>query len=131
MPVSGLDWPFGDLCPPALWAISSSKAVPAERYDGLAWPAKMETVSDRAIVCRPLGDKHRTTRSSVQPPWMDDVSITEEYSRQYAWRSWPTILDALPDVHGQLVLDLGSGIGDLAADLAARGAHVIGFDINE
>lgn len=59
------------------------------------------------------------------------MSIVEDYSRQYRWRAWPTILDALPAVDGQLVLDLGSGIGDLAADLAARGARVIGLDINE
>jgi SAM-dependent methyltransferase len=59
------------------------------------------------------------------------MSIIEDYSRQYNWRSWPTILDALPDLKGQLVLDLGCGVGDLAADLAARGAHVIGLDVNE
>ncbi len=62
---------------------------------------------------------------------MGVVGITEEYSQQYNWRSWPTVLDALPELEGKLVLDFGCGIGDLAADLAARGAHVIGLDINE
>jgi SAM-dependent methyltransferase len=32
---------------------------------------------------------------------------------------------------GATVLDLGCGVGDLAAELVARGAHVIGFDMNE
>lgn len=59
------------------------------------------------------------------------VSLIEDYSQQYSWRSWPTILDALPDLDGQLVLDLGCGIGDLTADLSARGARVIGVDLNE
>lgn len=59
------------------------------------------------------------------------VGITEDYSQQYNWRSWPTILDALPDLEGKQVLDFGCGVGDLAADLAARGAHVIGLDINQ
>lgn len=59
------------------------------------------------------------------------MCITEMYSRQYHWRSWPTIIDMLPVVEGQLVLDIGCGVGDLAADLAARGAHVVGLDINE
>jgi SAM-dependent methyltransferase len=59
------------------------------------------------------------------------VSIVEDYSRQHRWRSWPVILDCLPKLDGHLVLDLGCGIGDLAADLSSRGAHVIGFDINQ
>lgn len=58
------------------------------------------------------------------------VSFVEEYSRQHRWRSWPVILDRLPELNGRLVLDLGCGVGDLAADLSSRGAHVIGFDIN-
>ena len=37
----------------------------------------------------------------------------------------------LPPLAGQVVLDLGCGVGDLAALLADRGAHVIGLDINE
>ena len=41
------------------------------------------------------------------------------------------ILDRLPALDGKLVLDLGCGIGDVAAELVARGAGVIGFDINE
>ncbi len=41
------------------------------------------------------------------------------------------ILDVLPSLAGQTVLDLGCGVGDQAAELAARGAHVIGLDANE
>src|SRR5215218_6785198 len=41
------------------------------------------------------------------------------------------ILSALPKVDGQVVLDLGCGIGDLASELSTRGAKVIGVDGNE
>jgi len=40
-------------------------------------------------------------------------------------------MDRLPLLGGQVVLDLGCGVGDLAAQLVDRGAHVIGLDINE
>ena len=58
------------------------------------------------------------------------MSRFEEYKRQFAWRDWRIILDALPSLEGQTVLDLGCGIGDMAASLVARGAHVIGLDLN-
>jgi SAM-dependent methyltransferase len=41
------------------------------------------------------------------------------------------MLAALPRIEGQTVLDLGCGVGDLAAALSARGARVIGVDANE
>lgn len=47
-----------------------------------------------------------------------------------AWRSWGTIFEQLPPVDGRLVLDLGCGIGDQAAELVTRGARVIGLDAN-
>jgi ubiquinone/menaquinone biosynthesis C-methylase UbiE len=59
------------------------------------------------------------------------VTLADYYKRQFAWRSWPVILDALPPVSGQTVLDLGCGVGDLAAALATRGARVIGVDLSE
>ena len=59
------------------------------------------------------------------------TDLIDEYRRQFAWRDWDRVLDALPDLRGQTVLDLGCGVGDLAASLAARGAKVIGFDLNE
>ena len=58
-------------------------------------------------------------------------TVIDDYSRQYAWRSWPIVFDAMPNCDGQVVLDLGCGIGDLAFDLAMRGARVIGVDTNE
>ena len=39
-------------------------------------------------------------------------------------------MGALPDLSGQVVLDLGCGIGDQAELLTARGAKVRGFDLN-
>lgn len=59
------------------------------------------------------------------------MSLSSEYKRQFGWRDWPSIFDALPSLHGQTVLDLGCGVGDLAAELVARGARVIGVDMNE
>ncbi len=49
----------------------------------------------------------------------------------FAWRAWATALDALPAVDGATILDLGCGVGDVAAELVARGARVIGIDGNE
>jgi SAM-dependent methyltransferase len=56
------------------------------------------------------------------------MSLTEEYRRQFAWREWSGALTLCPITHGQRVLDLGCGPGDLAAELAARGVAVTGVD---
>jgi trans-aconitate methyltransferase len=57
--------------------------------------------------------------------------LGEQYRRQYAWRSWSVVYESLGDLRGQTVLDLGCGPGDQAADLAARGATVVGIDLDE
>jgi SAM-dependent methyltransferase len=59
------------------------------------------------------------------------MNLVDEYRRQAEWRSWPAILAALPPLEGRTVLDLGCAVGDQAALLAALGARVIGFDLNE
>lgn len=59
------------------------------------------------------------------------MTLAAEYRRQLAWRSWSNVLDALPPLRGRAVLDLGCGVGDVAAKLVARGAHVIGVDLQE
>src|SRR6185503_9688914 len=59
------------------------------------------------------------------------MSLAEEYRRQAAWRDWPRIFEALPSLRGQTVLDLGCNVGDQTAELAARGARVVGVDLNE
>ena len=59
------------------------------------------------------------------------MSLSDEYKEQFRWRDWPRILDELPPLGGRTVLDLGCGVGDQAAELAARGARVIGIDVNE
>ena len=58
------------------------------------------------------------------------MSLVDEYKRQFGWRSWPAVFDALASLQGQTVLDLGCGVGDLAAEFVARGARVIGVDLN-
>ncbi len=57
--------------------------------------------------------------------------LAAHYKRQFQWRDWQTVLESLPPVKGQTVLDLGCGIGDLTSALAAAGAHVTGVDANE
>ena len=59
------------------------------------------------------------------------MSLSSEYKHQFVWRDWPTVFNALPSLHGQTLLDLGCGVGDLAAEFVARGARVIGVDMNE
>jgi SAM-dependent methyltransferase len=59
------------------------------------------------------------------------MSLANDYRRQFAWRAWPTIFDALPPLGGRTILDLGCGVGDQAAELVARGAYVIGLDMND
>jgi SAM-dependent methyltransferase len=59
------------------------------------------------------------------------MSLTNEYKRQFGWRDWPTIFDALPSLQGLTVLDLGCGVGDLVAEFVARGARVLGIDMSE
>jgi SAM-dependent methyltransferase len=59
------------------------------------------------------------------------VNLANEYRRQFCWRDWPTALAALPALSGTTVLDLGCAVGDVAAELVARGARVIGIDADE
>lgn len=56
------------------------------------------------------------------------MSLVEQYHRQFAWRDWSRALALCPITHGQQVLDLGCGPGDLSAELAARGVAVTGID---
>ena len=59
------------------------------------------------------------------------MTLSDEYQRQFAWRDWSKVFDLLPPLAGKTVLDLGCAIGDQAAELAARGARVIGIELNE
>jgi hypothetical protein len=59
------------------------------------------------------------------------MTLASEYYRQFRYRHWRSILDALPPLAGKIVLDLGCGVGDLAAEFVGRGARVIGVDNNE
>jgi ubiquinone/menaquinone biosynthesis C-methylase UbiE len=59
------------------------------------------------------------------------MTLSNDYRRQFGWRAWASIFDALAPLHGQTVLDLGCGVGDLAAEFVSRGARVVGVDMNE
>lgn len=59
------------------------------------------------------------------------MSVISDYKRQFQWRDWPTVFEVLHSLDGQAVLDLGCGVGDLAAEFVTRGADVIGVDLVE
>ncbi len=59
------------------------------------------------------------------------MSLSSQYKAQFEWRDWSQILNSLPAFDQPVVLDLGCGVGDLAAELVNRGGRVIGFDFNE
>jgi len=59
------------------------------------------------------------------------MSLADYYNKQLRWRDWRTAMDALPEIRGKSILDLGCGAGDQAALLTDRGARVVGVDTNE
>jgi SAM-dependent methyltransferase len=67
----------------------------------------------------------------MAPFVINPMSLAQHYRRQFAWRDWGTILAELPLLTQQTILDVGCGVGDVAAALVARGARVVGFDANE
>src|SRR5690348_3688593 len=58
------------------------------------------------------------------------MSLIEEYRNQFPWRDWSRALGLCPIKPGQEVLDIGCGVGDLSALLAAHGVGVTGIDHN-
>ncbi len=56
------------------------------------------------------------------------MGIVEEYRRQFEWRRWDRVFRILPDVSAANILDLGCGVGDLAAEFVRHGALVTGLD---
>jgi SAM-dependent methyltransferase len=58
------------------------------------------------------------------------MNLSSEYRQQFGWRAWPQIVAEIPPVRGQIVLDVGCAVGDQAAEFVARGAGVIGVDID-
>lgn len=59
------------------------------------------------------------------------MSLSDEYLQAQRWRPWPQIFDHLPPLSGKTIADLGCGVGQQAAELAARGAQVIGVDSSD
>jgi SAM-dependent methyltransferase len=58
--------------------------------------------------------------------------LVEQYLRQERWRRWDEALSLsiLPLERGGRVLDIGCGVGDVAARLHGRGVDVLGIDSN-
>jgi SAM-dependent methyltransferase len=62
---------------------------------------------------------------------MSIASLAEQYRRQDRWRRWDDVVARLPLMPGQRVLDLGCGVGQMAARLSRLGVEVVGIDRNE
>lgn len=58
----------------------------------------------------------------------DSFAVHAEHSAYNAHYDRPAVLGLLGDVDGRRVLDVGCGSGLYAAELAQRGADVVGFD---
>src|SRR6185437_1900628 len=93
-----------------------------------------ETMGFRAIVPQPVTGRgesmtnYRMEKRLEPQATASHMSLAEQYHRQFAWRDWSRALALCPITHGQQVLDLGCGPGDLSAELAARGVAVTGID---
>ncbi|MGD9639177.1 MAG: class I SAM-dependent methyltransferase [Alphaproteobacteria bacterium] len=59
------------------------------------------------------------------------MKLSEQYSKQYNWRSWDKIYCKLPTLAGKKVLDVGCAIGDQSQDFSDMGALVTGIDGNQ
>jgi SAM-dependent methyltransferase len=57
--------------------------------------------------------------------------LSAQYERQERWRHWDEALARIPVKAGQRILDLGCGVGQIAARFHRLGAQVIGVDGNE
>lgn len=57
--------------------------------------------------------------------------LSAQYERQERWRHWDEALTQIPIRAGQRILDLGCGVGQIAARFHRLGAQVIGVDANE
>ena len=65
-------------------------------------------------------------RTSVEVVSWDATRYDEAFSFVPAMGA--AVLDLLDPLPGERVLDLGCGSGELTAQIAARGAHVVGVD---
>jgi SAM-dependent methyltransferase len=54
--------------------------------------------------------------------------LSAQYERQERWRHWAEALTRIPLKAGQRILDLGCGVGQIAARFHRLGAQVIGVD---
>lgn len=54
-----------------------------------------------------------------------------DQAHNYVWQMGAGVIELLKPQAGEVVLDLGCGTGHLTAQIAARGARVIGFDPSE
>jgi SAM-dependent methyltransferase len=65
---------------------------------------------------------------SMYEDFADSFAVHAEHSAYNAHYDRPAVLGLLGDVAGRRILDVGCGSGLYAAELAHRGADVVGFD---
>jgi len=65
----------------------------------------------------------------TQPPEWDASLYDGRHA--FVWQHGAALLDLLNPAAGEAILDLGCGTGHLTAQLAARGARVVGIDLSQ
>ncbi len=111
-----------------LCAVASRRKVPILTTDDES-RASLSTTNRASPAALTVGVSASVTDDRTRAPELN-MSLADDYRRQFAMRSWSTVFSLLPEIDGQLVLDLGCGVGDQAIELTARGARVVGIDAN-
>ena len=76
-----------------------------------------------------LKDRLKEQWAAFADTWIEFTSDRGDPHREGLLDSW--MLDAIADVAGQDVIDLGCGEGRFSRMMAERGAKVTGLDLNE
>ena len=58
------------------------------------------------------------------------MNLIEEYKKQQNWRNWGDYLKFIPSKNSDIVLDLGSSVGNVSHIFSKKVKQVIGIDLN-
>jgi trans-aconitate methyltransferase len=71
------------------------------------------------------GDKPNTEQTTTEKQW---DAARYDGGHSFVWKYGANVIELLAPREGERILDLGCGTGHLTAEIAARGAEVIGID---